>query len=156
MATREEDNKIVGNKSYLRQIYPPGVKNVVFDRYVERLSPRFFIFAYSGEWKTVSGFKEAFVDVSDEYKDAHIHGACTLDEHGGKYLHHYAYVSGPERVSSVFDETGFRHFLGNLRLCLDTMVPPHRMGLGFDLVNLEHYGINLNLDRFSASPSITF
>jgi thiamine pyrophosphate-dependent acetolactate synthase large subunit-like protein len=36
---------------------------------------------------------------------------------------------------------GFRHFLLTLPALLDSMVPLHRHGMGFDLTNLRHYAL---------------
>jgi uncharacterized protein DUF6602 len=124
---RTDDGK--PNKAYLLQ----GTS------YMDKLSPRFFVFAYAG-WKTVEALLNAFKELSMKHAGAHIHGVCSLTEADSISVWHNAFKNGNERFSSL-DANGFRFFLANLPTLLNLMLPAHRVGMGFDQVDLRHYAL---------------
>jgi hypothetical protein len=122
-----------GNKAYLRRVN----SNVGWQQYYQHLPPRFFVFGYDG-WAGVGTLHRNFVELSNEYIDAHIHGVCSLGVTAGIYVRHLAYRKGPGRFECIPSD-GFWHFLMRLPPILDSMLPPDRVGLGFDLVDIDHY-----------------
>jgi hypothetical protein len=129
------------NKVYLRRINAKQTRDEKneYQPYKDRLSPRFFVFAYNG-WKRVSTLRKNFEDVSKEYGNAHVHGVCSLYNCGSLYISHVAFRKGPARISDV-DECGFRHFLMNLPKRLQSALPHDHLGPGFDLIDVEHYAL---------------
>lgn len=127
------------NKAYIRQI-PPGSKSPArYQGYMSGLPPRFFVFGYDG-WKTTAALGKNFKVVTRENAGAHIHGVCNLYEGGSLYVRHIAFKKDDERFSQVA-KNGFRYFLMNLPASLDSMLPIHRLGLGFDQIYLNHYAL---------------
>jgi hypothetical protein len=127
------------NKAYIRQVPSEPRSPAKYERYMSGLSPRFFVFGYDG-WRTGTALERAFKAVTEENKEAHIHGVCNLYDGGSLYISHRAFQKGPDRFSQVA-ENGFRSFLMNLPASLDSMLPIHRIGLGFDLIQLDHYAL---------------
>jgi uncharacterized protein DUF6602 len=128
-----------GNKAYIRQVNPAPKLSARHYKYMSDLPPRFFVFAYNG-WKTAAALEKNFKTVSSLYKKAHIHGICNLYEGGSLFVRHLASGKGEGRFSKV-SENGFRYFLMNLPTILDSMLPTHRLGLGFDQIYLNHYAL---------------
>jgi hypothetical protein len=126
-----------GNKAYIQQVLPKPRVPTHFEVRFSDLPPRFFVFGYDG-WKTKNGLERNFESISRENKGAHIHGVCSLYDSGSLYIHHRAFRQGEDRFSPVA-ENGFRYFLMYLPATLDSMLPAHRVGFGFDQINPEHY-----------------
>lgn len=129
------------NKAYMVNDHVIPGKPVQYRYYTTDLPPRFFVFSYSG-WKTKKGLDNNFRILSDKNKSAHIHGVCNLYDEGSLYIRHIAYEKGENRFSPV-TENGFRYFLMNLPATLNSMLPPHRLGLGFDQIPLKHYQLEV-------------
>lgn len=142
-AMTAQDGSASGNKSY--QVY--GSVPTSSDKPEERLAavgickhklpPRFFIFGYGG-FETSEGFEGSFRKATTSCDGAHVHGACCLNGDASYYLAHKAYEKADNRVEPVVTN-GFRHFLRKMPAALDSMLPPHRQGLFFDRVNVDHY-----------------
>lgn len=128
-----------GNKSYLVQL--PQTPNTLAQRPIvhETLPPRFFVFAYNG-WNTAAALTRNFKKQTEANEGAHIHGVCNLHSHGSLYVSHIAFRQAEDRPSPVV-QNGFRHFLMSMPRILNSMLPPHRNGLGFDQANLQHYAL---------------
>ena len=127
------------NKAYLTRPPQQTDPSAILLRYREKLPPRFFVFSYGG-WKMMKTLKKNFIELSEEHVDAHIHGLCSLSEHGSLFIRHNAFKTGEDRYLNIAPN-GFRFFLMNLPAILDTMLPSHRMGLGFDQIDLGHYDL---------------
>ena len=127
------------NKVYIRQLPPKPKSPAQYEGYLMGLAPRFFVFGYDG-WKTMNGLERNFKELSEQQKGAHIHGVCSLYDKGSLYMRHQAFEKGEARFSPVA-ENGFRYFLMNLPTTLDSMLPVHRNGLGFDQLYLGHYAL---------------
>ncbi len=130
-----------GNKAYILQVPPKPSVPTKYKAYFRELPPRFFVFGYGG-WKTKNGLEKNFKSITRENKGAHIHGVCSLYDSGSLYIRHLAFREGEGRFSPVA-ENGFRYFLMNLPAILDSMLPAHRIGLGFDQIYLHHYQLAL-------------
>jgi hypothetical protein len=76
--------------------------------------------------------------LSNEHTKAHIHGVCTLTKTDSLFIGQKAFSGG---ASESVATNGFRHFLLTLPALLDSMLPLHRHGMGFDLTNLRHYAL---------------
>ena len=139
MAREVVDGKEIGNKEYIRQIQASPNSPAKYCTLRFAVPPRYFVFGYQG-WSTDAGLQNAFSDLSKRYEDAHIHGVCSLDGGRGLHIGHMAFRDGGERISAVY-KNGFRQFLLQLPLSLDSIVPYDRLGMGFDLINLAHYEI---------------
>jgi len=127
-------------KSYLRRITPKRQREAAsFEAYYSRLPPRFYVFGYSG-WKDANALESNFKRISESHQGAHIHGVCNLTEDDSFYVEHLAYRKPHERFSKVHGD-GFRRLLANLPLSLESMLPTHRTGLGFDPINIAHYNL---------------
>jgi hypothetical protein len=128
-----------GNKSYRLQLPPvpgrPARPGIVYDR----LPPRFFVFSYGG-WNSAAALDKNFRKQTKENENAHIHGICTLHKGGSFYVGHLAYRAADDRASPV-SQQGFRNFLMALPQTLNSMLPAHRLGNGFDQANLAHYSL---------------
>jgi|RhiMethySRZTD1v2_1073278.scaffolds.fasta_scaffold285047_1 uncharacterized protein DUF6602 len=137
MAAGETDNE--PNKAYMLRVEPPrgGPPVSTYVSYMDRLAPRFFVFAYGG-WQTTATLEEHFGRLSKEHTKAHIHGVCTLTKTDSLFIGQKAFSGG---ASESVATNGFRHFLLTLPALLDSMVPLHRHGMGFDLTNLRHYAL---------------
>lgn len=130
-----------GNKGYIKQVPPKPRVSTKYMAYVTELPPRFFVFGYRG-WKTKNGLEKNFKSITRENKEAHIHGVCNLYDSGSLYIGHLAFRDEEDRSSPVI-ENGFRYFLMNLPATLDSMLPAHRNGLGFDQIDLHRYQLAL-------------
>ena len=131
----------VGNKRYLRQIEPEPEMSARHRQLSSNLPPRFFVFGYDG-WKSMRGLERNFKTLSDQHTKAHIHGVCNLFEFGSLYIRHNAFKKGDERFSSS-NINGFRYFLMSLSVTLNSMLSADRIGLCFDQLYLEHYGLHM-------------
>ena len=120
--------------------------------YQVTLAPRYFIFSYGG-WKTMQALAKNFVAVSDEHPEAHLHGVCSLLKRDSFLIWHNAFKTGEERIGFV-KKNGFQRFLMNLPTLLNSMLPPHRAGLGFDQFDLDHYSLALHQTVESASHPV--
>lgn len=129
------------NKAYILQMRPEPNSPARYELGLDGLPPRFFVFGYDG-WKTIRGLETNFRKLSERYEDAHIHGVCNLNEKDSLYVHHRAFEKGEARYSQR-SENGFRHLLANLSATLESMLPLHRKGLGFDRVYLGHYALKI-------------
>lgn len=130
-----------GNKAYIRQIPPEPGSPAKYEVCMSRLPPRFFVFGYDG-WRTAKGLDGNFRAATRASKGAHIHGICNLHARGSLYMRHLAFQEGEDRFSQVV-ENGFRYFLMNLPATLDSMLPVHRVGFGFDQIHLGHYALEV-------------
>jgi hypothetical protein len=119
-----------GNKGY----WVPSAKPLY---YQSNLAPRFFLFGYNG-WNREVSFARNFKEATEINETAHIHGLCSLHQGGSFFIHHIPFQTGEDRFSSVYHD-GFRRFLMSLPSLLDSMLLPHRIGLGFDLVDISRY-----------------
>jgi hypothetical protein len=70
---------------------------------------------------------------------AHIHGVCHLSESESYYVAHKAYAR--EDRTLLIDKNGFHHFLVGLPPTLNSMLPLHRGGCGFDQIDLGYYDL---------------
>ncbi|MEJ2652803.1 MAG: hypothetical protein P8173_13675 [Gammaproteobacteria bacterium] len=102
------------NKAYLRQANNEAGKIALFQEWWSGLAPRYFVFSYGDTWKKDTAFRSAFLELTRDHEEAHIHGVCSLGENGGRYIHHKAFKRGDERVSKLVESSGFRTFLTNL------------------------------------------
>jgi uncharacterized protein DUF6602 len=134
MAQPAEDSP---NKAYLISADPKPGSPARYHVYYDKLAPRFFVFSYGG-WKSALTLEEVFKECSAVHGNAHIHGICCLSEAGGMLVGHKAFQQGERRFSTL-PSNGFRFFLMSLPKTLNSMLPPHRLGLGFDLVHIDHY-----------------
>lgn len=134
MAAGENDSE--PNKAYMVRVEPPpGKPKASYVHYMDKLAPRFFVFAYGG-WQTIEALEENFGRLSKEHTKAHLHGVCTLTKTGSLFIGQKAFSGGDfESIST----NGFRHFLRTMPALLDSMLPLHRNGLGFDLTDPRHY-----------------
>jgi hypothetical protein len=131
----EKRQKVVqSHKGYILHA-PNGVRL----QYYDPLPPRFFIFSYRG-WESASDLYNDFVAATLKYPAAHIHGLCTLTPDGSFFTRHVPYAQSKDKVLPVA-ENGFREWLYSLPEMLHTMLPPHRNGMGFDMVNLQRYRV---------------
>jgi hypothetical protein len=108
-------------------------------KYYEPLAPRFFIFSYRG-WENATDPYHDFVAATLKYPAAHIHGLCALTPNGSFFTRHVPDALSKDKVMPVLDN-GFREWLYALPEMLHTMLPPHRNGMGFDMVDLERYRV---------------
>ena len=129
------------NKAYMRQVPPVPRMAARYQVYSSKLPPRFFVFGYDG-WKRAAALEKNFKALSQAREDAHIHGVCNLYNSGSLYVRHEAFQEGENRFSPVA-KNGFRYFLMNLPVTLDSMLPPDRIGIGFDQIYLEHYQLSV-------------
>ena len=104
-----------------------------------RLPSRFFVFAYGG-LRSVETLRRKFAELASQHGAAHLHGVCCLTKHDSFFVSHIAWRAGEH---DVVEQNGFRYFMLKLPPSIDTMLPSWRQGLGFDRVDLSHYGINL-------------
>jgi hypothetical protein len=125
------------NKSYAIQRLPEQGKATVYSAIMSGLPPRFFVFGYRG-WESLSGLKNSFEEISIAHPDAHIHGVCNLTTTGSLFVQHIAFAKGSERYSTVQTD-GFRQFVMAMPYHLNFILPPHRNGRYFDMVNVEYY-----------------
>jgi hypothetical protein len=130
----------IANKAYLLPVVPEPRSPAVYQSYPEALAPRFFVFGYAG-WKSDNALLEAFKGLSRKYPAAHIHGVCCLSDSDSVLVWHKAFKEGDARFS-IRATNGFRFFLANLPTTLNSMLPLHRVGMGFDQVDLRHYGLS--------------
>jgi hypothetical protein len=140
------------NKAYLRQANNEAGKIALFQEWWSGLAPRYFVFSYGDTWKKDTAFRSAFLELTRDHEEAHIHGVCSLGENGGRYIHHKAFKRGDERVSKLVESSGFRTFLTNLGYSLESMLALSRAGMGFDLVNLSHYNMEVMEQKAADSP----
>jgi hypothetical protein len=119
-----------GNQAYL-------IAGARSPHYRTDLAPRFFVFGYDG-WKNKSGLAKSFKGATRTSETAHIHGICSLREGGSFFMQHIPFQTGEGRFTPVYDD-GFRRFLMTLPMILDSMLLPHRNGLGFDMVDMSRY-----------------
>src|SRR5258708_31761455 len=101
-----------GNKSYVIS-FPPEVKTLAtFRERLEKLPPRFYVFAYDG-WSSGRTLESNFRGLTKSNEGAHIHGVCSLCRNGSYYIQHLAYMPVEQRYSRA-TANGFRQFLMNL------------------------------------------
>ena len=127
------------NKAYLIQEPIKSNTPVRFVREFRGLPPRFFVFGYDG-WKQFTPLRDNVSALANEHGDAHIHGVCQLLADENMYVGQNAFASPEDRVFQ-YDKDGFRHFLLDLPGSLSSMLPKHRIGFGFDQVDLSYYGL---------------
>lgn len=129
-----------GNKRYLRQ---SPQNSAEFITEISDLPPRFFIFSYNG-WHRMKFLEKHFYDVSELYKEAHIHGLCCLNKKSSLFVQHVPHKKGLEKIAPGEKVNGFRYFMMSLPMMINAMLPPHRLVLGFDQVDLSHYGLEIH------------
>jgi hypothetical protein len=125
------------NKCYSVQDKPKQGKPVRYLTRMSSLPPRFFLFGYNG-WQSINGLRKNFAKVSDSHPDAHIHGVCNLTISRSLFVQHVAFAKRHERYAALQAE-GFHQFLMAMPYHLNSMLPPDRNNLFFDMVNVEHY-----------------
>jgi hypothetical protein len=129
------------NKAYMRQVTPMPRTPARYQVHLSKLPPRFFVFGYDG-WRRPEALEKNFKVLSQKRNGAHIHGVCNLHSSGSLYIRHEAFREGEDRFSPVA-KNGFRYFLMNLPVTLDSMLPPDRIGIGFDQIHLPHYQLSV-------------
>lgn len=123
------------NKKYLRLRPVEQRTTASFEVIESKLPPRFFIFAYKG-FEDAQKLKSACIEKWENQKDSHLHGVCILNEQQSLYATQIAFSNG--KFEAV-GENGFREFLSNMPLQLNSMLRADRKGIGFDIVDLKHY-----------------
>ena len=133
---RTNDNS--PNKAYIVQQPSEPKTPAKYVQVRDGLPPRFFAFGYSG-WKQISGLQQSFEKLSVSQAGAHIHGVCHLSGAESHYIAHKAFAK-EDRILSI-DKNGFHRFLVGLPATLNSMLPLHRRGCGFEQLDLSYYDL---------------